>query len=167
MFHPADMDSFVRGLVTVRGPGGGGESWKVVHDLSTEDFIKASNNTSDYFADLAKLVQITVEKETKSAKLIFTIGHDDTNVTFVCDDDHPFFVFCSGWSSLSPLLTKVKYSLSCKVLSVGDICLVTRERKAILRRNEDICSKMIVDVEDVDDDTDYDNDQPTDLSIKK
>ena len=164
MFQPADMDCFVRGLVTVRGPGGGGESWKVVHDLSTEDFIKASNNSRDYFADLATLVQVIVEKETKSAKLIFTIGHDDTNVTFVCDDDYPFFVFCSGWSSLSPLLTKVKYSLSCKVLSVGDICLVTRERKDIIRRNEDICSKMIVDV---DDDTDYDNDQPKDLSIKK
>ena len=137
MFQPADMDSF--------GPGGG-------------------INSRDYFTVLATLVQVIVEKETKSAKLIFTIGHDDTNVSFVCDDDHPFFVFCSGWSSLSPLLTKVKYSLSCKVLSVGDICLVTRERKDIIRRNEDICSKMIVDV---DDDTDYDNDQPKDLSIKK
>ena len=154
MFQPADMDSFVRGLV--RGPRGGGESWKVIQDLSTEDFIKASNNSSEYFADLAKLVQIISEKETESVKLIFAIGHDDTNITFVCDDDYPFFVFCSGWSSLSPLLTKVKYSLSCKVLSVGDICLVTRERK------EDICSKMIVDVDDDDDD-----DQPTDLSIKK
>jgi hypothetical protein len=167
MFHPADMNSFVRGLVTVRGPGGGGESWKMVHDLSTEDFIKASNNTSDCFADLAKLVQIIAEKETKSAKLIFTIGHDDTNVTFVCDDDYLFFVFCSGWSSLSPLLTTVKYSLSCEVLSVGDICLVTRERKEIIRRNKDICNKWKVDVENVDDDTEYDNDQPTDLSIKK
>ena len=161
------MNSFVRGLVTVRGPGVGGKSWKVVQDLSTEDFIKTSNQSSDYFADLAKLVQIIVEKETKSYKLIFTIGHDDTNVTFACDDDYPFFVFCSGWSSLSPLLTKVKYSLSCKVLSVGDICLVTRERKDSIRRNEDIYSKMIIDIDDEDDDTDYADNQPTDLSIKK
>jgi hypothetical protein len=78
----------------------------MVQDLSTEDFLKASNNTSDYFADLATLVQIIVEKETKSAKLTFTIVHDNINVTFVCDDDHLFFVFCSGWSSLSPLLTE-------------------------------------------------------------
>ena len=128
MFQPADMNNFIKGLVVTPWVQSTPTNLKKVQDLSTEDFIKASNNSPDTYADLAKLVQIIVESETNSAKLIFTIQHVEANVTLVCDDDHPFYVFCSGWSSLSPLLTKVKYSLSCKTLTVGDFCLVLRRR---------------------------------------
>ena len=131
----------------------GGEKVKKVEDLSTDDFIKASKSTDDAFADLAKLVNIVITRN--SAKLVFTIGQDDTKVTLVCDDDQPFFVFCAGWSSLSPLLTKAKYNLSSNVLSVGDICMVLRIRRGVHN------------VDDARADNDNDNDQPTDLTIKK
>ena len=164
MFLPADMKSFEAGIVG--GVVGVGEQgWKKVQDLATDDFIKASNSSDACYADLATLVQIINEKEENSAKLIFKIGHDDINVTFVCDDGHPFFVFCSGWASLSPLLTKVKYSLSCKVLTVGDICLVLRDRRKRKRPNTNkkdnsLCREIIVDLVD---DEENEN-QPIDLS---
>ena len=78
--------------------------------------------------DLARLVKIEAEKDS-TTKIVFSIGKEDTDVTLVCDDDQPFFVFCSGWASFSPSLTKDRYSLSCKLLSVGDICLVLRAKE--------------------------------------
>ena len=160
MFKAPELTSFLPGLV--RGPGI--HPCKKIQDLTTEDFIKASKSSDDLCIDLATLVTILAEKEGDLSKLVFRI--DDTNVTLVCNDDHPFFVFCSGWSSLSPLLTKVKYSLSCKLLSMGDICLMVRERKK--RKRTEIANLAEEIVEDLvgtgEEETVYN--QPIDLSKK-
>ena len=158
MIYPADMSSY-SGVVKV--PGGGEEALRMVQNLSTEDFIKASNTDDNLCVDLARLVKIVNEKESNLATLVFAIGKEDTDVTLVCDDGQPFFVFCSGWSSLSPSFTKDRYSLSCKVLSVGDICLVLRARKGkerseAVNRDLDTASEMVVD----------DDELPIDLTVK-
>ena len=166
MFKAADMKSFLTGFVKDPGAKHGCKS---IQNLATDDFIKASNYSDEFYTDLAKLVKIVSEKERKCTKLIFQIeGHE--NITLVCDDDHPFFVFCSGWSSLSPLLTKVKYNVSCRLLSVGDICLVLRERKKRKRPDdEDDCGEIREDLvarHDVDSPIVEDS-QPIDLSKKQ
>ena len=179
--HPPDLRSFEKGLVRVVEDGG--ETVKEVDNLSTADFIKASNNTDDASVDLAKLVNIALKTHTHTATLLFTVEHDDSNITLVCDDDQPFFVFCSGWSSLCPLLTKAKYNLSCKVLSVGDICMMLRIRKykdtintspecslsSIMSGVVTITSSdAVINVDDDEGDIIIDdvNNQPTDLSMK-
>ena len=142
---------------------------KSIQSLATEDFIKASNCSDEFYIDLPKLVKIVNEKERKCTKLIFQMDGIE-NVTLVCDDEHPFFVFCSGWSSLSPLLTKVKYNVSCRLLSVGDICLVLRNRKKRKRADdEDTCGEIREDLvaRDNVDSTEVDNNQPIDLSKKQ
>ena len=166
MFKAADMKSFLAGFVKDPGAQNGCKS---IQSLATDDFIKASNYSDEFYTDLAKLVKILSEKERKCTKLIFQMDGIE-NVTLVCDDDHPFFVFCSGWSSLSPLLTKVKYNVSCRLLSVGDICLVLRNRKKRKRADdEDTCGEIREDLvarDDVDS-TGVDNNQPIDLSKKQ
>ena len=165
MFKAADMKSFLNGFV--KDPGAK-QGCKSIQNLATDDFIKASNYSDEFYTDLAKLVDIVSDKERKCTKLIFQM-EDNENATLVCDDDHPFFVFCSGWSSLSPLLTKVKYNVSCRLLSVGDICLVLRERKKRKREDdEETCGEIRENSVARDDleSTEGENIQPIDLSKK-
>eukprot|EP00092_Neocalanus_flemingeri_P037448 GFUD01040779.1.p1 GENE.GFUD01040779.1~~GFUD01040779.1.p1 ORF type:complete len:258 (+),score=75.83 GFUD01040779.1:45-818(+) len=179
-----DMESFKNDTV-VRVAG---EEVKRVEDILTDDFIRASNNSHDTSVDMAELRHITRVHETNTAGLRFI--HGDTDVTLVCQLDQPFYRFCTGWSSLFPLLTKAKYGLTCKTLSIGDICMVLRPRQR--RRKKEIetsypssraritqlnknCSIVkkdrkysYVTYEDDEEDMTYEDDeQPTDLTIKK
>ena len=44
-------------------------------------------------------------------------------------EEHPFFVFGAGWSSISPSLSLTRYGLSCAKLSLGNVCISLAKTK--------------------------------------
>ncbi|KAM7542166.1 hypothetical protein Aperf_G00000005127 [Anoplocephala perfoliata] len=43
---------------------------------------------------------------------------------YICNREQPFFVKFHGWSSCDPQNTHTRFGLTCRPLSVGDLCLV-------------------------------------------
>ena len=150
----------------------GEEDIKKVEDIVTTDFIKASIDNDKESIVLLEIESIGIVSE-NTAKL--TLKQDnEADATLVCGVDQPFFIFGAGWASLFPLMTKNKYGISCRILSMGDTIMVARNK---LRRQEMKTYPAFIHAKDnkvtgakSDDHETYkegDNEQPTDLSIKR
>jgi hypothetical protein len=150
----------------------GEEDIKKVEDIVTTDFIKASIDNNKESTVLMKIKGIVIVSD-DTAKLILKQDNEE-DATLVCGVDQPFFIFGVGWASLFPLMTKHKYGISCRIISMGDTIMVARNKPrrqemktnpAFIHANE----YKVTEVQSNDHETykEGDNEQPTDLSIKR
>ena len=148
------------------------EDIKKVEDIVTTDFIKGSIDNNKESIVLLEIKSIAIVSD-NTAKL--TLQKDnEADATLVCGVDQPFFIFGAGWASLFPLMTKNKYGISCSILSMGDTIMVTRNklRRQELKANPAFIhakDNKVIETQSNDHETyrEGDNEQPTDLSIKR
>ena len=150
----------------------GVEVIKKAEDIVTTDFIKASIDNDKESIVLLEIKSIDIVSD-GTAKLTLK-QENEADATLVCGVDQPFFIFSAGWASLFPLMTKNMYGISCRILSMGDTMVVARNK---LRRQEMKTYPAFIHAKDnkvtvvqSDDHETYregDNEQPTDLSIKR
>ena len=143
---------------------------KNVEDITTSDFIRASVDNPGYSIDICEIKDIEIINA-DTAKLRVKQANEE-EATMVCPVDKPLFVFCSGWASLFPDLTKTIFGLTCKVLSRGDIIMVAKNRQLVQtsrasnspeKDNHNIQRQAIEEKYKDDDDED---EQPKDFSFK-
>ena len=145
-------------LVTV-----GSEEVKKVEDVDTADFIKASFENAGYCVALGEVIDIEIMIDNPGAKIIVKQDKQEDGV-LVCPVDKPFFVFCRGWASLFPLLTRHNYGLACKMLSKGDIIMVAiTKKKSISIAMKDKTKRQGNKRKQ----ENYKDEQPIDLSFKR
>jgi len=102
---------------------------KRVEDLVTEDFISSARSNPDVTIDDSTVVKIDPGDMQGWAALTFRVGKESLQVTITAPEEHPFFVFGAGWSSISPSLSMTRYGLSCAKLSLGDVCISLAKTK--------------------------------------
>jgi hypothetical protein len=150
----------------------GDEDIKKVEDIVTTDFIKASIDNDKERIVLSEIKSIAIVSD-GTAKL--TLKQDnEADATLVCAVDQPFFIFSAGWASLFPLLTKNNYGISCRILSMGDTIMVARTnvRRQEIKSNPAFIhgnDHKVIEAPSDDHEThkEGDNEQPTDLSMKR
>ena len=152
------------------------EEAKKVEDITTSDFITASIDSDSHSMALGEIWDIAIVNDNTARVTVKQANTEDALLT--CQVDQPFFIFCAGWASLFPLLTRNKYGLSCKVLSRGDIIMVARDKQKGDRR-QDLNTPMVSswatkdktetqirkDSNELSEEDD--EEQPTDLSVKR
>lgn len=52
--------------------------------------------------------------------------------------EHPFFVIGQTWSSCEPEATHRRYGLTCRRLTVGDVCISLRQREKTPEETVDV-----------------------------
>lgn len=102
------------------------ETVKDIEDIETFDFIKASRKCKDKFIILKEIQNIEMI-DANTVKLTLECGVEE-EASLICRIEQPFFIFCAGWASLVPFMTKDKYGISCKILSEGDIIIGARTK---------------------------------------
>ena len=99
---------------------------KRVELLRTEDFVNSAASCPDISLEEATVTKLD-NNNNNSVLLTFSVGKSVCEtVTFTISPEHPFFVTGRGWSSCSPDLTMTRFSLDCKQLAVGDVCISLR-----------------------------------------
>lgn len=109
---------------------------KRIEDMRTEDFVIDSSSSSMGLAAAgvtssqqlvlvsSRVVHIRLNHDTCTAVLGFVVDNNlHSPVSVEAQLDQPFFVHGSGWSSCDPARTHSRYHLTCRQLSVGDICI--------------------------------------------
>ena len=152
------------------------EEAKKVEDITTSDFITASIDSDEHSMALGEIKDIAIVNDNTARVTVKQTNAEDALLT--CQVDQPFFIFCAGWASLFPLLTSNKYGLSCKVLSRGDIIMVARDKQMRESRQDLDTSRVSPwatkektethirkDSNELSEDDD--EEQPTDLSVKR
>ena len=100
---------------------------KNVEEITTSDFIRASVDSPGYSIAIGEIKEIEL-MNAATAKLKVKQANEE-EVLMICSVDNPFFVFCSGWASLFPDLTKIMFGLTCKMLSPGDNIMVAKNKQ--------------------------------------
>ena len=98
---------------------------KRVELLRTEDFVNSAASCPDISLEEATVTKL--DSNNSSVLVTFSVGKSVCEtVTVTISPEHPFFVTGRGWSSCSPDLTMTRFSLDCKQLVVGDVCISLR-----------------------------------------
>ena len=100
---------------------------KKVEHLKTEDFVNSAASCPDISLEEATVTKLENNNNNNSVLITFSVGKSVAeSVTVTISPEHPFFVTGRGWSAFSPHLTMTRFSLDCKQLAVGDVCISLR-----------------------------------------
>ena len=159
LLHLPRLDMFLNDDLVMVGSG----EVKKMEDVNTADFIKASFENNVYCVALGEVIDIEILIANHDAKIIVKQAKQEDGL-LVCPVDKPFFVFCKGWASLFPLLTKQNYGLACKMLSKGDTIMVAiTKKKCISFPMKDKIKRQGKKRKH----ENYKDEQPIDLSLKR
>ena len=99
---------------------------KKVEHLKTEDFVSSAASCPDISLEEATVTKLE-NNNNNSVLITFCLGKSlAESVSLTISPEHPFFVTGRGWSSFSPHQTITRFSLDCKQLAVGDVCISLR-----------------------------------------
>ena len=99
---------------------------KKVEHLKTEDFVNSAASCPDISLEEATVTKLE-NNNNNSVLITFSLGKSlAESVSLTITPEHPFFVTGRGWSSFSPQLTITRFSLDCKQLVLGDVCISLR-----------------------------------------
>jgi len=102
---------------------------KKVEELRTEDFVSSAASCPDISLEEATVTNLDSNNSDRSGHLVvtFSLGKfASERVSVTISPEHPFFVTDQGWSSFSPSLSMARFSLDCRQLTLGDVCISLR-----------------------------------------
>ncbi|XP_004546246.1 uncharacterized protein zmp:0000000926 [Maylandia zebra] len=116
---PALLPHFTKGSLIELASG----RLKRVEELRTEDFLRSADSSPEFHLSTCTVLQISPSSTQGFSHLHVHLTDRNTQELLKVLVEYPFFVQDRGWSSCCPQRTTQLYSLPCRQLTEGDVCL--------------------------------------------
>ncbi|XP_018556589.1 ataxin-1-like [Lates calcarifer] len=116
---PALLPHFTKGSLIELASG----RLKRVEELRTEDFLRSADTSSEFHLSTCTVLLISPSSTQGFSHLQVHLTDRNTQELLKVLVEYPFFVQDRGWSSCCPQRTTQLYSLPCRQLMEGDVCL--------------------------------------------